>query len=600
MNDVATLLRVPPAQVFNRQTEILQRTLCLFDLNLKSAVRKQKWAGMIEKDFHAVRLEPVKRIIAHSKEKKTSYRKTLVRRTFLGESGPAMENISIGNFSPLLIGAVGLLLAVFLGWVIGTESYVLLVLGTVVLVGVVMSFLMGRFFWVVTIASSFLGGTFPILGGAFSPFQILTLIGVAKFIVEDRIMRRTPTMPKGRFDVLMIAGFMGVLTFHAFHDRFGMRFLGSEVWGGHNYVNVYVGLAAFFVVQSIPMQPKVWAKLPYVVLAVTTFDLMIAVITTISPSLIFKIYPYYSAVSVAGIEEALTGESLTGRVGSFGNFGFILILLVLASIPLWQILNPKNLHRFICIIIGSVAVLYSGFRSVVLNTVIAFLAAGIRDLKYAVVLLLPFLAFGLFALSFINSEVFQLPKQVQRSLAFLPGKWDADMAKDAAASNDFRRRVWTLWAREYFPVHPWLGRGFGFKSAWAKPSAYNPKAIDYRATVEVQNIHNGLFATLDTFGIVGSIFFVLWNLGILARTFRVSFQRTDAGGMVLRFLALYLTVWIISFWLGAQNIGSFLPQQFAVAAVFLRLRHAIESKSMPMLSSEADVNGGMREELAGV
>ena len=511
-----------------------------------------------------------------------------------------MENISVGNFRALLIGAVGLLFAVLLGWFIGSESYVSLALVTVTVIGLFISFFMGRFFWVVTIASSFLGGTFPFLGGAFSPFQILTLIGVAKFIVEDVVMRRTRTMPKDRFDLLMIAGFMGVLTFHAFDDRFGMRFLGSEVWGGHNYVNAYVGLAAFLVVLSIPMQPKVWARLPYVILAVTTFDLLIAVITTISPSLIFKIYPFYSAVSVTGIEEALTGESITGRIGSFGNFGVILILIVLASIPLWQILNPKNLLRFICIIIGSVAVLVSGFRSVVANTVIAFLAAGVRDLKYAIVLLLPFLAFGLFALSFINSEVFQLPKQVQRGLAFLPGKWDAEMARDAANSNDFRRRVWTLWAREYFPVHPWVGRGFGFKSAWAKPSVYDPKGIDYRATVEVQNIHNGLFATLDTFGIVGTIFFVLWNLGILARTFRVSFQRTDAGGMVLRFLALYLTVSIISFWLGAQNIGSFLPQEFAVVAVFLRLRHAIESKSMPMLSSEADVNGGMREELAGV
>jgi O-Antigen ligase len=497
----------------------------------------------------------------------------------------------------LLCGA-GLLFAVLLGWVIGTESYVSLVLVTVIPIGLFILFFMGRFFWVVTVASSFLGGTFPILGGAFSPFQILTVMGVAKFIVEDVVMRRTRTMPKSRFDLLMIAGFMGIVTIHALHDRFGMRFLGSDVWGGHNYVNVFVGLAAFFVVQSIPMQPKVWAKLPYVVLAVTSFDLLIAVITTIFPSLIFKIYPFYSAVSVAGIEEALTGESLTGRVGSFGNFGFILILIVLASVPLSQILKPKNLLRFICLIVGSVAVLFSGFRSDVANTVMGFLVAGIRDLKYAVILLLPFLAVGLFALSFINSEVFQLPKQVQRSLAFLPGKWDADMARDAANSNDFRRQVWTLWAQEYFPMHPWLGRGFGFKSEWAKPSVYNPKGIDFRATVEVQNIHNGLFAALDTFGIVGTIFFVLWNLRILARTFRVSFQRTDAGGMVLRFLALYLTVWIGSFWLGAQSIGPWLPQQFAVVAVFLRLQESIKADLVRVPQSAPSPHQALREEVA--
>ena len=70
--------------------------------------------------------------------------------------------------------------------------------------------------------------------------------------------------------------------------------------------------------------------------------------------------------------------------------------------------------------------------------------------------------------------------------------------------------------------------------------------------------------------------------------------------MALRFLALYLAAQIGSYWWGALHVGMFLPQEFALVGVFLRLRHAIESKSMPMLSSEADVNGGMREELAGV
>jgi len=33
---------------------------------------------------------------------------------------------------------------------------------------------------------------------------------------------------------------------------------------------------------------------------------------------------------------------------------------------------------------------------------------------------------------------------MQRGLAFLPGKWDADMAKDAAQSTDFRLETWNL------------------------------------------------------------------------------------------------------------------------------------------------------------
>ena len=85
---------------------------------------------------------------------------------------------------------------------------------------------------------------------------------------------------------------MGVLTLHALHDRFGMRFLGSNVWGGRSYVNVFVGFAAFAVIQSIPLNPRIWRKLPYFVLAVAGFDLVIALVTTIFPASIYAIYPF--------------------------------------------------------------------------------------------------------------------------------------------------------------------------------------------------------------------------------------------------------------------------------------------------------------------
>ena len=130
--------------------------------------------------------------------------------------------------------------------------------------------------WVLTIASSFLGGTFPILRGQFTPFQILMAMGLVKFVFEDVILRRTRLKMPSRFDLLMVAGFMAVIMIHGIQDRFGMRFLGSGVWGGRHYVNVFVGLVAFFVIQSIPMKPGLWAKFPYVVLAIAGFDLFIA------------------------------------------------------------------------------------------------------------------------------------------------------------------------------------------------------------------------------------------------------------------------------------------------------------------------------------
>src|SRR6267378_2977935 len=175
----------------------------------------------------------------------------------------------------------GLLLAVFLG--------------TLIVVVASVSLFSGGFFWVLTIASSFLSGTFPILGGSFTPFQILMAIGVAKFLLTDTVLKRTRIQWPARADLLMIIAFMAIITLHGVHDRFGMKFLGSSIWGGRNYVNVFVGLAAFFVIMSIPMSAKLWARLPYVVLGVSLFDLTIAVITKIVPSSVYVIYPFYSA-----------------------------------------------------------------------------------------------------------------------------------------------------------------------------------------------------------------------------------------------------------------------------------------------------------------
>jgi len=484
------------------------------------------------------------------------------------EKAPSAQQVT-----RLLLGAAGLIVALVLGWNIGSSNFVPVVMVGAVVGGLGLWLFSGQYFWVITIASSFLLGTFPILGGAFTPFQLLIVIGVAKFVVEGIIFGRKRLQTGNRIDTLLICGFMGVLTLHGLHDRFGMRFLGSTVWGGRNYVNVYVGLAAFFIIQSVPISEKHWRKLPYLVLAVSGFDLFIAVVTTIFPSTIYRIYPFYSAVSLLGIEQIVSGESdVTGRVGAFGSFGFVLITLILASTSVRELFHPRNFYRLCLIFVGLVAVLFSGFRSWLLNVVLAFFAAAFRDLKFKMVLLIPLIVAILLGLSGINSYVYRFPKQVQRALSFVPGTWDVEMVRDAEGSNEFRERVWKLWVNEYFPKRPMLGRGFGFNAAWAQPSIYYNTATDYQQHVEVQNLHNGLFASLDTFGVVGTIFFAIWILRMLFRALQVPFARPGADATACRFVAIYLIVWILTYWFGAQTVGTFLPVQFALGGALLSLR----------------------------
>jgi hypothetical protein len=65
---------------------------------------------------------------------------------------------------------------------------------------------------------------------------------------------------------------------------------------------------------------------------------------------------------------------------------------------------------------------------------------------------------------------------------------------------------------------------------------------------------------------------VIWNLRLLLQTFRVARPEKEPGDFTLRFIALYLAAWIVCYWMGAATVGSFLPREFALAAVFLRLQ----------------------------
>ena len=123
-------------------------------------------------------------------------------------------------------------------------------------------------------------------------------------------------------------------------------------------------------------------------------------------------------------------------------------------------------------------------------------------------MLIPFVAIVLFGLSVVNSEIVALPKQIQRGLTFIPGKWDVDMARMPLPPSTFDNGSGPSGGRIIFLEHPFLGRGFGFRSPWATTSVVAAhSAWETTQVVEAGNIHNGLFSALDAFGIVGIICF---------------------------------------------------------------------------------------------
>lgn len=482
-----------------------------------------------------------------------------------------------GNHSlkTIAFAAIAIVIALFIGVEIGSANYKPVVLSILIVVGMWLVFFTGEYFWIITIASGSLAGTFPVLGGSFTPFQMLMAIGVVKFFVEDIVLRRKRIRPGPLFDRWMIFGFMAVVTLHAFHDRFGMRFLGSTVWGGRNYVNLYVALAAFFVLQTVSIGPAIWRRIPYFTLAVCSFDLLVAVVTTVAPNLIYVIYPFYSAVSRTGVEELTTQATGvdTTRLGSVGNFGVLLLVLTLASIPWRRIVDPAKLTRLLTLIVAWVCIFLSSFRSSVFSGLAVMLVAALRDLRLRAFIVLPITAAAvLLGLSFFNSYIAPLPRAMQRSLTFIPGKWDSIAKEDADDSNKWRGEIWDMWMRDYFPQHPWVGRGYGFRSEWGEPSVLHYRPADNRAAIEVGNVHNGLFSALDNVGIVGTIFFIVWSIGVFIRILKLRFDSRLPTNTVMWFMALGIGASIICYWGGAQTSGDFMAHQFIGVSVLLRVQ----------------------------
>ncbi len=63
--------------------------------------------------------------------------------------------------------------------------------------------------------------------------------------------------------------------------------------------------------------------------------------------------------------------------------------------------------------------------------------------------------------------------------------------------------------------------------------------------VETGNIHNGLLGTVDAIGIVGTIFFAGWNVVMLFRALRISFDRRGGDHFYTPVPADYLGATII-------------------------------------------------------
>lgn len=182
-------------------------------------------------------------------------------------------------------------------------------------------------------------------------------------------------------------------------------------------------------------------------------------------------------------------------------------------------------------------------------------------------LLVGLAAVGLAVVVAGHGTVWRLPYSVQRSLSFLPGRWDYRL--QAYGLNDNFRATLRMYAREHIAESPWFGDG-GFsldysEMSWVVASEYNHPGDVYAGHVLARNWHNVWLGMAADFGIpfsVGWAFFTGVLLLVGFRWVRAAPPGTWFQTASSYFYVIILVTWVDFFFNGGHSAKT--PERFFI------------------------------------
>jgi hypothetical protein len=173
-------------------------------------------------------------------------------------------------------------------------------------------------------------------------------------------------------------------------------------------------------------------------------------------------------------------------------------------------------------------------------------------------LILPLVLAGAYVLSLsVSSGLVPLSLSAQRSLSFLPGKWDPTAVASASSSLDFRANIEKVYIREELYKSPLIGNGFAFdrdqflKLTQLSMTSETPDGYyQAKSFITAKMFHVGWISLYDTLGLIGGTAFLAMLLAMVSIvTYFVSGR--DPADPLLR-----LKIWLFLNIVG-QAIGFF-------------------------------------------
>jgi hypothetical protein len=386
-----------------------------------------------------------------------------------------------------------------------------------------------------------------------------------------------------------LAGVATVVFYHWISSGdIGIKLLGGTGWGGRKYFKVFIAALSIPLLASFPgIRIQDLQKVPLVYFLGSFVDIAPDLLTTLIPASAPFVYRVYSGINLTEYGDSLkgnfVGEKGISRFGALAKLGSALGLASLCYFPARTWLQPNRLWVLPTILIGGLLCAISGFRNTIFRYSVSLMAGLFAMIRFRAFLLLPLVAAAGFAIALTQGKVFNYPLQIQRSLNFLPGDWDAKATSEAKGSSEWREKITTLFYKEYFQKAPLFGLGYHYDKELAKrdTDAYlsiaaqraeaGDEYADVRNFIEMRQPHEGPVHILLVTGSVGAFFFVAYCLAIFFYSFGSVIRTPSRDVTPIQIWAVAsLALQILGFFIVFGDLTNFLVQVCPVSILLYR------------------------------
>jgi hypothetical protein len=371
-------------------------------------------------------------------------------------------------------------------------------------------------------------------------FIFMVVVSLSISVVESILNREKRFVPAGGVRWTLLALLLVVFITAKLTGGFGLRSMGSNVYGGKKYVTFIIGILSFFAIAARPI-PKHKANLYMLLFLAGGFLGFIADIYIFIPEPL-RFISLIIPPSDRGLDEMGNMQvefGVTRLFGVAGTAGAVLLWL-LARYGIRETFLSGKLWRPVVFGLCFILTFLGGFRSTLLSFVMLIGLLFVLEKLHRSILMLPMILLGIMGSVALVPLAPHLPYTFQRTLAFLPLNIDPAARVDAEGSTQWRLDIWAALMPQV-PQYLLLGKGYSFSAEtfnefMGRDATFRSIDAGNNALALSNDFHSGPLSVVISFGIWG----VLAWLAYWVAGFRVVWRNYKYGDPQLRHLNIFL------------------------------------------------------------